>query len=156
MSDAGISVAPRGDLRPAPVYAGPVSRLLAYVVDALLITVVGTAGIAVVALIGQVAGVVVRDLGTLLAGAYAILLPAVFAVYCAVFWLLAGRTPGMALLGLRVVTAAGRPVRWFPALVRGVLLAYFPIGAAWLLVDRRHRALHDLIARTAVVRHHPG
>ncbi|MEV4351762.1 RDD family protein, partial [Actinoplanes sp. NPDC049596] len=142
--------------RPALTYAGPVSRLVAYLVDALLVTGFGTGAIAVLALVGEVAGVVARDLEAFLTGAYALLLPAVFAVYCALFWLLAGRTPGMALLGLRVVTARGRPVRWFPALVRGVLLAYFPIGAAWMLVDRRHQAIHDKVARTAVLRPSPG
>jgi uncharacterized RDD family membrane protein YckC len=73
-------------------------------------------------------------------------------VYCAVFWLLAGRTPGMALLGLRVVRTDGRPVRWFGVLLRGVLLAYFPVGALWLVVDRRHQAVHDKVARTLVIR----
>jgi uncharacterized RDD family membrane protein YckC len=35
------------------------------------------------------------------------------------------------------------------------VLAYFPIGALWCLVDRRHQAIHDKLARTAVVRTAP-
>jgi uncharacterized RDD family membrane protein YckC len=30
-------------------------------------------------------------------------------------------------------------------------LAFFGIGAAWMLVDRRRRTFHDLVAKTAVV-----
>ncbi|MEU8816639.1 RDD family protein [Actinoplanes sp. NPDC048796] len=148
MSDTGLA-------RPVKVYAGPVSRLIAYVIDALIVTGFGTAAIAVLALVGELAGFLVRETQTLLATTFALALPAVFGVYCAVFWLLAGRTPGMALLGLRVVTAGGRPVGWLAALVRGLVLGYFPIGAAWILVDRRHQAIHDKIARTAVLRLSP-
>jgi uncharacterized RDD family membrane protein YckC len=36
------------------------------------------------------------------------------------------------------------------------VLACFPIGALWLLVDRRRQALHDKIARTVVVRPAPA
>ncbi|XVU30029.1 RDD family protein [Actinoplanes sp. CA-054009] len=144
-----------GLARPVMVYAGPVSRLIAYFVDALLVTGFGTGAIAVLALVGEVAGILVRDLQSFLAGAFALVLPAIFGVYCAVFWLLAGRTPGMALLGLRVVTSGGKPVGWVAALVRGLVLGYFPIGSAWLLVDRRHQAVHDKIARTAVLRLSP-
>jgi uncharacterized RDD family membrane protein YckC len=32
------------------------------------------------------------------------------------------------------------------------VLAYFPIGAVWALVDGRHQAIHDKLARTVVVR----
>ncbi|MFF5078014.1 RDD family protein [Actinoplanes sp. NPDC000266] len=145
-----------GLAQPVKVYAGPVSRLIAYFIDALLVTGFGAATVAVLAMVGEVAGILVREMQSLVAGAFALVLPAVFAVYCAVFWLLAGRTPGMALLGLRVVTAGGRPIGWFAALVRGLVLGYFPIGAAWMLVDRRHQAIHDKIARTAVLRLSPG
>jgi uncharacterized RDD family membrane protein YckC len=58
----------------------------------------------------------------------------------------------MALLGVRVVRVDGRPVGRLAALVRAVVLAYFPIGALWFLVDSRHQGLHDKLARTAVVR----
>jgi hypothetical protein len=70
-------------------------------------------------------------------------------------WAAAGRTPGMALLGLRVVRADGGELDpW-----RGVLRALvFPLsillcglGFVGILVQREHRALHDLLAGTAVV-----
>jgi uncharacterized RDD family membrane protein YckC len=108
-----------------------------------------------VAAMGLVAGVVgseAHDLAQALAAAYIVVLPGLFAVYCTVFWGLAGRTPGMAVVGVRVVRAAGGRVRWLPALIRALLLAFFPIGSLWLLVDRRHQAVHDKLARTLVVR----
>jgi uncharacterized RDD family membrane protein YckC len=133
-------------------FAGVVSRTLAYVVDALIVAV-ASAGIAAgMRLIASVVGSDARDLARTLTAVYLVALPAVFALYCAVFWALAGRTPGMAMVGVRVVGTSRDRVRWWSALVRGILLAYFPIGSLWLLVDRRHRAIHDLIARTLVIR----
>ncbi len=79
-------------------------------------------------------------------------LPALLVSYDVVFWGLTGRTPGMALLGVRVTSTAGRPVSWTAALIRAVVLAYFPIGSLWSIVDRRHQAVHDKLARTVVVR----
>jgi uncharacterized RDD family membrane protein YckC len=133
-------------------YAGPVSRTLAYGIDAVTVAAVFTVAAVIMGLIASVVGTEARDLVRAAVSAYLVLLPATFAVYNAVFWLLAGRTPGMALLGLRVVTARGRPVSWLAALVRAVVLGYFPVGALWSLVDRRHQALHDKLARTVVVR----
>jgi len=63
-----------------------------------------------------------------------------------------GITPGMAVLGLRVVPTRPRRLSWPAAVLRALVLAYFPIGALWALVDRRHQAIHDKVARTTVVR----
>ncbi len=83
----------------------------------------------------------------------------VFAVwaflYMYVSLLIAGRTPGKGIIGLRVVNADGSPLAPRRALWRTLaypLSALFGgLGFALLLVQREHRALHDLIARTAVV-----
>jgi uncharacterized RDD family membrane protein YckC len=107
----------------------------------------------VAGLIASVIGTRAHDLVRVAGSAYLLVLPMLFAFYCTVFWALAGRTPGMAVLGVRVVTTRGdaRP-SWLSALVRAVILAYFPLGAAWALVDRRRQAVHDKVARTVVVR----
>jgi uncharacterized RDD family membrane protein YckC len=133
-------------------YAGLVSRAIAYLLDALIVALVFTAGAVVMGLIAPVIGTRVYDVARDVGSAYLLVLPALLAVYCALFWSLAGRTPGMALVGVRVVTVGGRPVSWPAALVRAVVLAYFPVGAVWALVDRRHQAVHDKIARTVVIR----
>jgi uncharacterized RDD family membrane protein YckC len=128
-----------------------VTRAVAYLIDVLLVGV-GTAGATVVTvLVGSAVGGQGRDLAEravpiILAG-----LPAILAAYNWFFWGLAGRTPGMALLGVRVVSVRGRSASWFASLVRAVVLAYLPIGALWAVVDRRGQALHDKLARTMVV-----
>ena len=136
-------------------FAGIVSRTVAYVVDALTVSIVSVGTATGMSLIASVVGSDARDLARTLTAAYLVALPAVFALYCTVFWGLTGRTPGMALAGVRVVNRSRGRVRWIAALARGILLAYFPIGSLWMLVDRRHRAIHDLIARTLVIRAGP-
>lgn len=70
------------------------------------------------------------------------------------FWLLAGQTPGKALLGLVIVQADGGPLRPGPAIVRWLgywLSGILFLGYLWILVDDRRQALHDKLARTLVV-----
>lgn len=132
-------------------YAGMVSRTIAYLLDALLVAVTFTFGAVGVGLIASVIGAEARDLARAVTSAYAFLLPASFVTYNLLFWGLAGRTPGMALVGVRVVTTHGRPVSWPAALVRALVLGLFPLGALWAFVDRRHQGLHDKLARTTVI-----
>ena len=76
-------------------------------------------------------------------------------VYFSYQWTVGGRTLGMALFGLRLVQKDGQPVtgRWavLRALALHISLSFLLIGAVWILVQRQRRALHDLIAGTAVV-----
>ncbi|GID43957.1 hypothetical protein Aca07nite_12320 [Actinoplanes capillaceus] len=137
-------------------YAGLVSRFLAYTVDAVVVAVFTGGAALVFGVVAAIVGSGAWELARLVVSSYLVLLPAVLALYCAVFWMLAGRTPGMAFLGLRVVRADGRTPGWFASFLRGLMLAYFPIGALWLLVDRRRQALHDKVARTSVVRAMPA
>jgi len=71
------------------------------------------------------------------------------------FWTLGGRTPGMALMGLRVLRADGRPVGFPTAVVRflGYLLCFatFLLGFLLVLGSARRQGLHDRLARTVVV-----
>jgi uncharacterized RDD family membrane protein YckC len=135
-----------------PEYAGPVSRAVAYLMDALLVAVFFIGGAAVVGVITSVMGARLHDVATAAVSACLVVLPALFATYCALFWALAGRTPGMAVLGLRVVPTRSGRLSWPAAVLRALVLAYFPVGALWALVDRRHQGFHDKVARTAVVR----
>ncbi len=71
------------------------------------------------------------------------------------FWTITGQTPGMALLGLRVLRADGGKVGLLVALKRfiGLVLSASTLGIGFLmvLVTERRRALHDLLAGTVVV-----
>lgn len=67
----------------------------------------------------------------------------------------AGRTPGKAVLGLRVVCRDGSPISAGRAFVRVLTfpLAFllFGLGFIGILVDRERRGLYDFIAGTTVV-----
>ena len=67
----------------------------------------------------------------------------------------AGRTFGMSVLGLRAVRADGRDLGGWAAVVRVLALPLsfllFGAGFALIVVRRDHRALHDLIAGSAIV-----
>jgi uncharacterized RDD family membrane protein YckC len=71
------------------------------------------------------------------------------------FWTLTGQTPGMTLMGLRVVTTDGHYVSLGRSVRR--LIGYFVsalvlwLGFLWILVDDRRQGWHDKIAGTCVV-----
>jgi uncharacterized RDD family membrane protein YckC len=70
-------------------------------------------------------------------------------------WAASGRTFGMAALGVRVVRADGAILDPWRGVVRALAFPLsfllFGLGFLGILVQREHRALHDLIAGTAVV-----
>jgi uncharacterized RDD family membrane protein YckC len=76
-------------------------------------------------------------------------------LYFAYPWAVSGQTPGMAVLGIRVVRADGTVLPPSHAIVRTLAfpLSFLLCGLGFLgiLVQREHRALHDLIADTAVI-----
>ncbi|HEV3351689.1 MAG TPA: RDD family protein [Acidimicrobiales bacterium] len=72
--------------------------------------------------------------------------------YLAWGWASTGRTPGKALVGLRVVTAGGKPLALLRAIARAALCAAVgPVLLAWVLVSRRNAGVHDLLLSTAVI-----
>ena len=71
--------------------------------------------------------------------------------YLAWGWSSTGRTPGKALVGLRVVTANGRPLGALRSIARAALCVVFPILLAWAVVSRRNAGVHDLLLKTAVI-----
>jgi uncharacterized RDD family membrane protein YckC len=76
-------------------------------------------------------------------------------IYFAYQWALSGKTIGMALLGIRVVRTDGSPIGARQAVLRTVTLplSFLILGLGFLgiLTNRRRYALHDRLARTAVV-----
>ena len=135
-------------------YAGSVSRFLAYVIDLLVSSGLFALGLAATSFVAQVvtghsitwnrSDVVV-----------AIIFAAWEFFYFGYSWAASGRTLGMATLGLCVVRADGAdldPWRGFlRALVFPLSFLFFGLGFLGILVQREHRALHDLIAGSAVI-----
>jgi uncharacterized RDD family membrane protein YckC len=72
--------------------------------------------------------------------------------YC---WGMSGKTPGAALLGIRVVRRDGSNLGFGRALVRTVVypfsFLFFGIGLIGAVIGRERRALHDVAAGSTVV-----
>lgn len=136
--------------------AGLVSRGVAFGIDALIVNL-GFSGLAaIVALIasaftGTGTGNGVSDLALAIGtGAWLSL----SALYLVGFWSLAGQTPGMRFLGIRL-DVAGRGLSPGRSLRRllGMVLAAIPFGLGYLgiLFDGRRRAWDDRMSRADVV-----
>lgn len=150
-------------------YAGFVSRLIAFGIDNLFISVTifligwiirSTAEMmqfgAVLNLNSSITNSL-RDMYSFLTRApLLILYSSIFVLlYHAIFLVLAGSTPGKALLGLRVVGLDGKPVNFSRAFLR--IMGYIPsslplfAGFLWIVIDNRRQAWHDKFARTCVI-----
>jgi uncharacterized RDD family membrane protein YckC len=150
----------------SPKTAGFFSRMVAFLLDIFLLTVVGLVSGVVIFLIlhffriGQILDFLRTQLGIdNLVGQYVALInPALFLivlVYFVFFWTFLGQTPGKALLGLRIVRRDGRRLSVWRSFVRYVAywVSAIPLflGFIWILFDRRHEGWHDKIAGTNVI-----
>ena len=135
-------------------YAGAVSRFLAYAIDLAVSTgvfVLALAGIAFVVQIvtGKQVSWDRQDI------AVVVTFVAWQFFYFGYSWAMNGKTAGMAVLGVRVVRADGLAIDpwrgWLRSLVFPLSFLLFGLGFLGILVQRERRALHDLIAGTAVV-----
>jgi len=134
-------------------WAGLASRTLAFAVDLMLAQVVF---LIVSALVGLVVALVGELRPAWLFGAIAGAGWLIFVgAYFAFFWSLAGQTPGMRLVHLRVVGPAGAPPSPLRAVVRfaALIVAIIPMCAGLLPIafDARRRGLQDFVAHTLVV-----
>ncbi|MFI5261149.1 MAG: RDD family protein [Candidatus Limnocylindrales bacterium] len=162
---------------PAPgvIYVGFARRMVAYLLDWLIIGVLGsvilfvTILVASASLAGQLDTVGSTPLAALtptqqaaertLAGDVLIGVALVWlcsALYFIVSWR-SGATIGMRLLGMRVAAEEdGRPIGFGRASARylGYLVDWIALGLGllWVAVDDRHQGWHDKIAGTLVVR----
>jgi uncharacterized RDD family membrane protein YckC len=133
------------------------SRILAYLVDMVVVVAGILVALFAVTLLGQASDVVVPDWVALTI--VLVLLPAWWLGYFIAFETLwRGRTLGKAALGLRVVTREGAPVRFRHAAVRGLLglVDFFVLGGfiavVCILFSRDNQRLGDMVAGTLVLR----
>jgi uncharacterized RDD family membrane protein YckC len=139
--------------RRAPVgQAGAVSRGLAGVLDALVVNAMLFVLSAAIALVVSAFGGSPGNSEALVAGSIVWLAGA--ALYLAVFWTLAGQTPGMRFMRVRVAKTDGSGLTAGDSVRRllGMVLAALPLflGYALVLVNDRRRGLMDLFAHTEV------
>jgi uncharacterized RDD family membrane protein YckC len=133
-------------------YAGAVSRLLAYAADLGLISVLFTAGLALLRFAVDAATPWTLNVeGPVFAVGWFVWA----ALYFGASWVSFARSPGMSLLGLRIVRADGSELDQRHALIRLVAfpLGFLTLGLGFLgiVLGRTHQALYDRIANTAVI-----
>jgi uncharacterized RDD family membrane protein YckC len=136
-------------------YAGLATRTLAIAVDAAVID-------GVVLFVGLIVGLglslfdIPEVVQKLLVAIGAFLAFVWTVAYFTFFWSATGQTPGNRVMRIRVEDAvSGETIRMRRAFLRffGLLLSalLLCLGFLMILVDRRRRALHDRLLRTAVV-----
>jgi uncharacterized RDD family membrane protein YckC len=147
-------VAPDRDVDLQGHYAGMVSRLLAWVIDAFVVSVVfalllGLMTLAIEVVTGE--QVTVADYGVLTVVSFALW----SLIYFAVPWTMSGKTVGMTVLGIQVRRSDGSHLDGKHAVIRILALplsfVLFGLGLIMGMFQRQHRCLHDLIAGTCVV-----
>lgn len=146
--------------------AGPARRFLAYLLDLIICYAVFFA-LALLVMLAFVGAGGISDAADGAAGTgIGLLLVVLFAIqwlYFAVLETWHGRTPGKRALGLRVVTATGRPIGFRAAALRNVMRAAdaLPLtysggllsiaGLVSMSTTRRFQRLGDLVAGTIVI-----
>ena len=135
-------------------YAGFASRFAAYVLDAAVTTGVFMLGLAAVS---YAAGVLTGhsiswNKGDLAVSITFLAWEFVYYAYC---WGSSGKTLGMAILGLRVVHRSGARLTPSRAIVRTLAFPFsfllLGLGFAGIVLGADRRALHDLVAGSAVI-----
>jgi uncharacterized RDD family membrane protein YckC len=127
---------------PAPgvVYGGFWIRLVAWIIDAIILGVVQ----------GILAGALGQTTGQSISGLISI-------VYFIGMWGYNGQTIGMMPFNMRVVrNTDGGKITWVNAILRfiGLIVSFVAIfiGVIWVAFDSRKRGWHDMIGGTVVVR----
>lgn len=130
--------------------AGFTSRSLALALDCLVVAGVSASLAFLVSVVNDV--FVGTDAFVTFVGALVVI---VFQFsYWVLSWSLSGRTPAMAVLGLRVIRHDGRTLPIWRSVIRLAVLSLsivLLIGPVWLLFSRKRRGLHDRACGSSVI-----
>lgn len=148
---------------PAPgvEFAGFGARLIAYIVDGFIASIIifGLSFFLIPLAIGTSNGDQISGLGAATLTVWVGIVILVSLLYFPFFWQRSGQTPGMRMLGIRVVRDRdGGKIGWLSAILRYIgyaingIIPGLPIGWLWVLVDKRRRGWHDLIGGTVVIK----
>lgn len=66
-------------------------------------------------------------------------------------WAVSGCTAGAAVMGLQVVGRQSDRLKPAVAFLRGAAYVIFPLGLAWVVLDRKRRSLQDMVLGSRVV-----
>lgn len=134
-------------------YAGSITRLVAFVIDALIVVIL----IGIITFIGSFLGDFLRVQNRtlrLLQFATIMISLGVNIGYYVGLWQLAGMTIGKRIMGLIVVAEDGGRITFGKAIRRYVgyyISAILMLGYVWILLDPRRQGWHDKLAGTFVL-----
>jgi len=135
--------------------AGFFSRLEAFIIDLILITITSLGAIGGGELIIRFFMRPFFELNFHLVRYSPMIVSAVIVIYYLFFWALFGFTPGKFLLGLKIVRQDGRKMGLGRAIVRfvGYWISIIPLGLGyiWIILDPKREAWHDKLAGTHVI-----
>ncbi|HEY4752748.1 MAG TPA: RDD family protein [Candidatus Limnocylindrales bacterium] len=151
--------APTPAVGPAPgvKYAGHGARLIAYIVDGFIASLLVWAVIIVFGILVAAMAATGSDTATALGIiAFFAAVIVVSLAYFPWFWAHGGQTPGSKMLRLKVVRAVdGGPLTGTQAILRLIGLwisfAVFYLGVIWILIDPQRQGWHDKIASTVMI-----
>lgn len=135
-------------------YAGAVSRLVAFAADGGASWLLYTLGVALLNAAVKLASGHSFTLTNHRIAALIVLVGWEF-IYFAYQWAVSGKTLGMAIFGIQIVTTQGAPITPRQAVLRtfglGLTVVTLGIGFLGIVYQRERRALNDFVAGTAVV-----
>jgi uncharacterized RDD family membrane protein YckC len=144
-------------------YAGFVTRLVAFVIDLIVVTLIVTMGGALIRLVETLLeniyllrpGALTETVTSVVSVALGV---GLFVAYYIGFWLGAGQTPGKRIMGVRIVRTDGGRVLLANVVRRFVgywLSSILFLGFLWILVDNQRQAWHDTLSGTIVIYSRP-
>jgi uncharacterized RDD family membrane protein YckC len=142
---------------PSP-YGGLIARAVAFVLDLTIVQAAVVIGAASLGLVLSLVGAGTSSVAAHTLGGIGWVMTV--ALYFAVFWSIAGQTPGMRVLGLRLARPDGslpsfpRSLLRFAFLIVSIAIVF--LGFVSMLFDKRRRGLHDVVAETVVLNQTPA
>lgn len=135
--------------------AGFVTRLLAYVVDLVIVVAILSLGGWLAVLVDTVFDRMGLEPNVDASTIYVFLIPWIIGLYFVMFWSLTGRTIGKWFMGLKVIGPNGQPPTLWHSIIRlvgyGLSAIAFWVGYVWIIIDDERQAWHDHMAKTWVV-----
>lgn len=148
-------------------YAGFVTRLVAFVIDILIVSVSIGVMFGTISLILNFFNINIQaltegmnDIGSFARNVLIFFTSFAFTflvnmVYCIVLWNIAGKTIGKAVMGVRVIGPRGTRVTIGRGIKRyiGYWISAIPLflGYFWVLINDHRHAWHDMLAGTSVI-----
>ena len=143
---------------PLGEYGGFATRLVAFLIDRLIIFVFTTITVLVANFLLDslhIGDELLWQYTRLVLGAIVFIVNISFYWgYFLVFWVLSGQTPWKAPMGVRIVRTDGERLHIGKAIIRVIgywVSAILFLGYLWVLVDNRRQGFHDKMAGTYVV-----